>query len=386
MTIEGKYSKYGIDVKPIQKMRRCTKCVLPHTMPFIEFDEGGVCNYCRTYKKHETKDVGTLLSLADRLRKKNGGKDSLAFFSGGRDSSYGLHYMVKELGLNPIAYSYRWGMETDIILRNQKRMCDALGVELVGVDANITRKRDNIRKNIVAWLKKPDLGMVVLFTAGDKQFFYHGNRLKKRYGLDSIFLTTNPFERTHFKVGFGGIKPAIFNTDALLDSYLEKLGYSEKSKLAGYYLKQYAANPAYINASLWDTFGATLSNFVIPHEYTRLFDYVKWNEKEVDGVLADRYGWEKSPYQEGTWRIGDGTAPFYNYVFYLVAGFTENDTLRSNQIREGMMTRAEAMELIFRDNAPSFEPMQWYFDVLGLDMEVVLDRVNEIPRLYERTL
>lgn len=42
-----------------------------------------------------------------------------------------------------------------------------------------------------------------------------------------------------------------------------------------------------------------------------------------------------------TWRIGDGTAAFYNYVYYTVAGFTEHDTFRSNQIREGQMTREE---------------------------------------------
>ena len=31
-------------------LKRCTKCILPETMPFIEFDEKGVCNYCNNYK------------------------------------------------------------------------------------------------------------------------------------------------------------------------------------------------------------------------------------------------------------------------------------------------------------------------------------------------
>ncbi|MDN5843872.1 MAG: hypothetical protein L0H54_10555 [Alcaligenaceae bacterium] len=31
-------------------LRRCTKCVLTETMPFINFDAEGVCNYCRHYK------------------------------------------------------------------------------------------------------------------------------------------------------------------------------------------------------------------------------------------------------------------------------------------------------------------------------------------------
>ena len=40
-----------------------------------------------------------------------------------------------------------------------------------------------------------------------------------------------------------------------------------------------------------------------------------------------------------SWRIGDGTASFYNYIYYTIAGFTEHDTFRSNQIREGVISR-----------------------------------------------
>ena len=35
-----------------------------------------------------------------------------------------------------------------------------------------------------------------------------------------------------------------------------------------------------------------------------------------------------------SWRIGDGTASLYNLAYYLLAGFTENDVLRSNLIRK----------------------------------------------------
>ena len=33
--------------------------------------------------------------------------------------------------------------------------------------------KENIKKNIEAWLKKPDLGMIPIFMAGDKYFFYY---------------------------------------------------------------------------------------------------------------------------------------------------------------------------------------------------------------------
>ena len=43
-------SRYEIDEAPIKQLRRCSHCVLPETVPFISFDERGVCNFCRDYK------------------------------------------------------------------------------------------------------------------------------------------------------------------------------------------------------------------------------------------------------------------------------------------------------------------------------------------------
>ena len=71
--------------------------------------------------------------------------------------------MKNELGLNPITYTYDWGMVTDLARRNIARICGKLGVENIIVAANIHWKRMNISKNIKAWLKNPSLGMIPLF-------------------------------------------------------------------------------------------------------------------------------------------------------------------------------------------------------------------------------
>ena len=85
---------------------------------------------------------------------------------------------------------------------------------------------------------------------------------------------------------------------------------------------------------------------------------------------------------KSTWRIGDGTAAFYNYIYYTVAGFTEHDTFRSNQIREGQITRKKAIELVKEENLPRYPNLQWYLDTVGLDFKEVISVVNSIPRLY----
>ena len=39
------------DLKRLNSLKKCTKCVLPETYPFIDFDNEGVCNYCNSYQK-----------------------------------------------------------------------------------------------------------------------------------------------------------------------------------------------------------------------------------------------------------------------------------------------------------------------------------------------
>ncbi len=68
-------------------------------------------------------------------------------------------------------------------------------------------------------------------------------------------------------------------------------------------------------------------------EIDDVFDYWRWDEKVIESTLLNDYDWERATDTNTTWRIGDGTAAIYNYIYYTMAGFTEQDTFRSNQIR-----------------------------------------------------
>jgi hypothetical protein len=138
----------------------------------------------------------------------------------------------------------------------------------------------------------------------------------------------------------------------------------------------------YFNNSLWDTIsGEYYRSFSEKSDYYHIFDYWRWDEKLIDKTL-ELYDWEKAPDTQATWRIGDGTAAFYNYIYYTVAGFTEHDTFRSNQIREGDMSREKALELINEENRPRYPNIRWYLDAIGLDFKEVIPVVNSIKRLY----
>ncbi|CAH2032341.1 hypothetical protein [Trichlorobacter ammonificans] len=357
-------------------LRRCTRCILPATMPFISFDHEGVCNYCRNYKlRNRPRPKEELFALVEPYRRKIG-TDCIVPFSGGRDSCYGLHLIVKELKMKPVTYTYDWGMVTDLGRRNISRMCAELGVENIIVADDITKKREYIRKNLCAWLKSPHLGMISILTAGDKHFFRHIETIKQQTGISLNLWGVNPLEVTHFKAGFLGIPPDFEEKRVYSHGAMKQLRYQ--------YLrfKAMLESPGYFNASLWDTLsGEYYRSFTEKSDYYHIFDYWRWDEKLIEDTL-DKYDWERAPDTRTTWRIGDGTAAFYNYIYYTVAGFTEHDTFRSNQIREGDLTREEALELVSEENTPRYPNIKWYLDAVGLDFKEVISVVNSIPCLY----
>lgn len=361
---------------PEPELKRCAKCILPETMPFIDFDSDGVCNYCHNYRiRNAPKPRSELFDLVESYRREVG-PDCIVPFSGGRDSCYALHLIVTELKMRPITYTYDWGIVTDLGRRNISRMCGQLGIENIVVAADMIKKRRNIAMNLRAWLKSPDLGMLSILTAGDKHFFRYVETAKKKTGISLNLWGINPLEVTHFKAGFLGMEPDFITKRVYSHGMYQQLRY--QSKRFGRMLK----SPGYFNRSLWDTLsGEYYRSFAKKSDYFHVFDYWRWDEDEINSTL-DTYSWERASDTGTTWRIGDGTAGFYNYVYYTVAGFTEHDTFRSNQVREGMITREEALEKVANENRPRYDNIQWYLDAVGIDFVEAIKVVNAIPKLY----
>ena len=368
-----------LEYKGPKNLKKCTKCILPETMPFINFDEQGVCNYCHNYKlKNSPKPKDELFKVVETYRRLGKELDCIVPFSGGRDSCYGLHLIIEELGMNPVTYTYDWGMVTDLGRRNISQMCGETGVENIIVAADISLKRKNIRMNLEAWLKSPHLGMMAMLTAGDKHFFRYVESVKKQTGINLNLWGINPLEQTHFKTGFLGIKPDFEEERVYSNGVMKQLIYHSKR------FRAMTQSPSYFNSSLWDTLsGEYYRSFTEKEDYYHIFDYYRWDEKEVNNILINKYGWETAIDTSTTWRIGDGTAGFYNYVYYTVAGFTEHDTFRSNQIREGQLTREKALKLVKNENRPRYQNIRWYLDTLGLDFEETINVVNSIQKIYK---
>ncbi|MAJ50027.1 MAG: hypothetical protein CMB82_00210 [Flammeovirgaceae bacterium] len=372
-------NNFSNERKRFQKLKKCTKCILPETYPFISFDNNGVCNFCNGYEKQKFKGEKELAKVLDQFRSNNNEPDCLVGLSGGRDSSYGLHLLKKKFKMNPVAYTYDWGLTTDISRINQSKICGKLGIEHIIRSANISKKRSYVRENIMAWLKKPHLGMLPIIQAGDKSFIDYGRILSKELGLKLVIhFTGYQLEQREFFLGFAGVNQLLKNNQRMVSySAFNKL------KMFSFYSSQFILNPNYINSALLDNFNGFLASFVRKENFMHFYNYINWNEEEIKKVLKEEYDWESDvSYGKNQWRMGDGQTAFNNFIYYTVAGFSEYDNFRSNQIREGLISRDEAIRLAEEDNKFKYNTLKNFSEIIGFNLEDVLSQVQCIPKLF----
>lgn len=117
----------------------------------IAFDDQGVCDHCHGFKRDvlphwHPNDHGRLVlsKLIDKIKIKGKGKafDSIIGLSGGLDSSYLLHVVVKEFGLRPLVFHVDGGWNTDIAIQNVQNLIEGLNLDLHTEVINWKEMRD----------------------------------------------------------------------------------------------------------------------------------------------------------------------------------------------------------------------------------------------------
>lgn len=118
--------------------RRCARCVLSASFPRIEFDENGVCNFCRD-EMQVTSCEEAIARAKEKIeelileRRGTSGYDALMCYSGGKDSTYTLMRAVRKYGLKVLSFTLDNGFLSSGALENINRVVDALGVDQITV-------------------------------------------------------------------------------------------------------------------------------------------------------------------------------------------------------------------------------------------------------------
>jgi N-acetyl sugar amidotransferase len=120
------------------KYRICTRCLMDTSDPEIVFDEQGVCNHCHDYDRLMTQkairgEAGRvyLERLVEKMKHDGQGKpyDCLIGVSGGVDSTY-VAYLVKQMGLRPLAVHMDNGWDSELAVKNIEETLKRLGIDL----------------------------------------------------------------------------------------------------------------------------------------------------------------------------------------------------------------------------------------------------------------
>lgn len=116
----------------------CTRCVMDSTIKIINFDENGVCDYCKNYEYRVNTELykepvrsEKLKTLVEKIKSdgKNSNYDCIIGVSGGVDSSYVAH-LVKKLGLRPLAIHLDNGWNSELAVKNIQQLLEKLDIDL----------------------------------------------------------------------------------------------------------------------------------------------------------------------------------------------------------------------------------------------------------------
>jgi N-acetyl sugar amidotransferase len=134
-----------------KQYRQCSITVMDNIAdPGIFFDENGVCNYYYEYKEAERNGVFTgkegkdkLAKLVDEVKAKGKGNayDCLIGLSGGVDSTY-VAYLVKKMGLRPLAVHLDNGWNSELAVKNIENIVNKLGIDLYTLVVNWQEFKD----------------------------------------------------------------------------------------------------------------------------------------------------------------------------------------------------------------------------------------------------
>lgn len=117
----------------------CIRCVMDTSVPDIEFDVAGICNYCRAASERLAREhfvgeahAGKLENLIADIKREGAGKryDCIIGVSGGVDSSYTAYLVKRKYGLRPLAVHFDNGWNSELAVQNIERLLKELDIDL----------------------------------------------------------------------------------------------------------------------------------------------------------------------------------------------------------------------------------------------------------------
>jgi len=294
------------------------------TDPNIKFDEKGVCERCNqfyrdilplwNYGKGKEKELNEIISKI-KQEGKNKKYDCLLGLSGGFDSSYMLHFAIKELGLRPLVFHIDAGWDTSFAENNIQKMVTKLGVDLKIEKINWNEVRDMQ----LAFFKS---GVPHLDIPQDHSFVAALDNYAEKYNINYILnggnisteVVVNPNAWGYWGTDMRHIKDIL-------------------SQFGTVPMKTYP----FTNIFKRKIFMPYIKGIKV----VKLLNYIPYVKKEAEELLKKEYGWEPYPQKHFESIM---TKFLEGYWLPERFGYDVRKAQFSSLILTGQMTREEAIE------------------------------------------
>ena len=324
----------------------CKRCVMDTSIKMINFDEKGICNYCKDYEHRvatelykEPDRTRKLNLLVDKIKKKGKKKqyDCIIGVSGGVDSSY-VAYLVKKLGLRPLAIHLDNGWNSELAVHNIQYLLSKLDIDLYTHVIDWEEFKDLQKAFIKSSIQNLEIPTdhaitAILFKMADK------------YGLKYIINGSNLVTE-----GMHSNQEEGLNIDyRLLKDIHKKFG---KKKLQTY--------PS------MDIFNFAYKIIIKKIKYIPILNYIDYKKKDAIEFLEKNYDW-KNP--SGKHYESIFTRFFQGYILPNKYNYDKRKLHFSNLIMSGQISRSESINELSKHPYPNQE-------LLKLDIEYFLKKFN----------
>lgn len=349
---------------------RCSRCILPGTTPGITFDEKGVCNYCTSYelkfsnweevKEQRYNSLVKILGYAKKLKRPY---DCLVALSGGKDSTYTLYLLAEEFRMNCLTVTFDHGF-----MSNQAKINIKNAVERTGSDHIYYRLPPE---------KTIDMFGIFFRKTGD---FCASCMRGINYAIE---LAANSY----------GI-PLVVKGSGRRVQYISQIESGNSN--SSWYFKSIMKNEQ--NADQYEHFFSSWKNYELsklvelmlnmlripPHimmkylpYYIGIYDYVYEPYKKVVKILKEEMGWSSKDQS-----IEHLDCLFHDVPSHLrtlrINGITKDTFYNSGLVRQGIITRDEAIRIENQDEQDKSAPksLDTFLQMCNIPHGQLMDCVN----------
>ncbi len=323
------------------------------TIKVINFDENGICNYCKNYDYRVATEVykepersRRLNILIDKIKKDGQKKkyDCIIGVSGGVDSTY-VAYLVKKFGLRPLAIHLDNGWNSELAVQNIQNLLNKLNIDFYTHVIDWEEFKDLQKAFIKSSIENLEIPSdhainALLFKTADE------------YGLKYIINGSNLATEGLFSNTAGGL-----DIDYRLLKDIHKKFGTKKLK-------------TYPSIDIWNLVYKIIVKKI---KYIPILNYIDYNKEKVIELLEKEFGWKR---YGGKHHESIFTRFFQGYILLNKNNYDKRKDHFSNLIMSGQISRGDALHELSKHPYPNQE-------LLKEDIKFFLKKFNYTKLEFE---